>query len=165
MKVTQLCLTLCNSMDCSPPGSSVHGILQARILECVVIPFSKDLPDPGIEPRSSALQADSLLSESLGKPCYHSVMSNSVWPHGLYSPPGSSIHGILQARILEQVANPFSRGSSQTTDQTWVSHIAGRFFTDWGTREDFTLSNHLTLQIGRFRLTQRKTLTAIQLQT
>ena len=39
--VTQLCLTLCDPMDCSLPGSSVHGILQARILEGVVIPFSK----------------------------------------------------------------------------------------------------------------------------
>ena len=37
----QLCLTLCDSMDCSPPGSSVHGILQARILESVAIPFSR----------------------------------------------------------------------------------------------------------------------------
>ena len=45
---------------CSPPGSSVHGILQARILEWVVISFSRDLPNPGIEPRSPALQADSL---------------------------------------------------------------------------------------------------------
>ena len=39
--VVQLCLTLCDSMDCSLPGSSVHGILQARILEWVAIPFSK----------------------------------------------------------------------------------------------------------------------------
>ena len=46
-----------------------------------------------------------------------------------YSPPGSSVHGILQARILEWVAIPFSRGSSR--DQTLVPHIAGRFFTIW----------------------------------
>ena len=39
--VAQSCLTLCNSMDCSPPGSSVHGILQAGILEWVAIPFSR----------------------------------------------------------------------------------------------------------------------------
>ena len=51
------------------------------------------------------------------------------------SPPGSSVHGILQARILEWVAVPFSRGSSQPRDRTWVSHIAGRFFTLWDTRE------------------------------
>ena len=43
---------LCNSLDCSPPGSSVHGILQARILERVAMPFSRDIPDPGIEPVS-----------------------------------------------------------------------------------------------------------------
>ena len=45
-----------------------------------------------------------------------------------YSPSGSSVLGILQARILEWVAIPFSRGSSQSRDRTWVSWIAGRFF-------------------------------------
>ena len=70
--VTQSCLTLCNPMNYNPPGSSVHGILQATILEWVTIPFSKgsqsrDLPNPGIKPGSPALQADSLLSEPPGK--------------------------------------------------------------------------------------------------
>ena len=45
-------------MDCSPPGSSVHGILQPRILGWVALPSPGDLPDPGIEPGSPALQAD-----------------------------------------------------------------------------------------------------------
>ena len=45
------------------------------------------------------------------------------------SPPGSSLCGILRARVLEWVAIPFSRGSSQTRDQTWVSHIAAGFLT------------------------------------
>ena len=45
------------------------------------------------------------------------------------------VHGILQVRILEWVAFPFFRGSSQPRDQTQVSHIAGGFFTSWGTRE------------------------------
>jgi len=49
--------------------------------------------------------------------------------------PGSSIHGIFQARILEWVAISFSRGSSQSRDWTWVSRIAGRHFTVWATRE------------------------------
>ena len=49
--------------------------------------------------------------------------------------PGSSVHGILQARILEWVAVPFSRGSSQPRDPTQISHNAGRFFTVWTTRE------------------------------
>ena len=44
------------------------------------------------------------------------------------SPPGSSVHGILQARILEWVAISFSRASSPSRDQTWVSHIAGRLY-------------------------------------
>ena len=49
--------------------------------------------------------------------------------------PVSSVHGILQARMLEWFAIPFSRGSSQPRGQTQVSHIAGRFFTSWATRE------------------------------
>ena len=53
----------------------------------------------------------------------HSVMSDSLWPHGL-QPPGSSVHGILQARILEWAAVPFSRGSSQARGCTQVSHTA-----------------------------------------
>ena len=60
--VAQSCPTLCDSMYCSPQGSSVHGILQARILEWV----PGDLPDPGIKPRSPVFLADSLLSEPPG---------------------------------------------------------------------------------------------------
>jgi len=51
------------------------------------------------------------------------------------SPPGSSVHGILQARILEWVAMPSSRGSSQPKDRTQVSRIVGGFFTIWATNE------------------------------
>ena len=49
--------------------------------------------------------------------------------------PGSSVHGISQARLLEWVSIPFSRGSSGPRDQTWVSRIGGRFFTAWATGE------------------------------
>ena len=63
--VAQSCLTLCDPTDYSLPGSSVHGILQARVLEWVAIPLG-DLPNPGIEPRSPALQEDPLLSEPPG---------------------------------------------------------------------------------------------------
>ena len=52
------------------------------------------------------------------------------------SSPGSSVHGILQARILEWVAIIFSKEASQPRDQTWVSRIAGTFFTVWATKED-----------------------------
>ena len=69
--VSQSCLTLCNSVDCSLPGSSVHGILQARTLTWVAIPFSwvgggGNLPEPGIKPGSSALQTNSSPSEPPG---------------------------------------------------------------------------------------------------
>ena len=52
-----------------------------------------------------------------------------------WSPAGPSVHGILQARILDWVATPFSRGSSPSRDQTWVSCIATGFSTIWATRE------------------------------
>ena len=55
-EVAQLCPVLCDPMDCSLPGSSVHGIFQARILEWVPFPSPGDLPDPGIEPKSPTLE-------------------------------------------------------------------------------------------------------------
>ena len=64
--VTKSCLSLCKPMDCSPPGSSVHGIFQARILEWVAILFPGNLPAPGIDLASPATQADSLLLSHLG---------------------------------------------------------------------------------------------------
>ena len=67
-EVTQSCLTLCDPMDCSLPGSSVYGIFQARVLEWVSISFSRGSSDPGIEPGSPALQADALPSEPPGNP-------------------------------------------------------------------------------------------------
>ena len=54
-------------MDCSLPGFSVHGIFQAR-MGGLPFPFPGDLPDPGLEPRSPALEADALTSEPPGKP-------------------------------------------------------------------------------------------------
>ena len=66
--VAQACPTLCDPMDCSLPGSSVHGILQTKILKWVAFHSPRDFPNPGTEPRSPALQADSLLSEPPGKP-------------------------------------------------------------------------------------------------
>ena len=62
-------------MDCSPPGSSIHGIFQARVLEGLPFPSPGDLPDPGIKLESPALQADSLLSEPLGKPYVVFILS------------------------------------------------------------------------------------------
>ena len=69
--VAKLCPTLCNSLDHSLPGSSVHRISQVRILECVAISFSRDLPDSGIEPMSPALQIDYLSLSHLGNPIHN----------------------------------------------------------------------------------------------
>ena len=63
-------------------------------------------------------------SEEIERSESRSVMSDSLQPHTI-------VHGILQARILEWVAFPFFRGSSQPTGWTQFSHIAGRFFTSW----------------------------------
>ena len=72
-------MSLCNPKDYSPPGSSLHGILQEIILEWFAIPFPGDLPDPGINPMSPALQADSLPSEPPGKlPALVQSLSNTV---------------------------------------------------------------------------------------
>ena len=93
-------------MDCSPPGSFVLGVLQARILERVAIPSPGDLPSLGIKTRSPALQADSLLTEPAGKPTEretsfqmesssvsHSV-PNSLWLHRLdCSSPSFCVRG------------------------------------------------------------------------
>ena len=78
VKVAQLCLTVCDPMDCSLPGCSAHGILQARKLEWETVPLSRDLPNPGIKPRSCTLQAGSLPSEPPGKPMNTGMESLSI---------------------------------------------------------------------------------------
>ena len=76
---------------------------------------------------SFPINKESERSESVSS----SVVFDSLPPHELYSPPGSSVHGILQARILDWVVILFSRGSSQSRSWSQVSCIEGRFFT-WG---------------------------------
>ena len=95
-KSLQLCPALCDPMDCSPPGSSVHGTLQAGILEWVAISSSRG--------NAKSLQLCPALCDPMA-----------------YSPPSSSVHGSLQARIPEWVAMPSSRGSYQPRDQTCIS--------------------------------------------
>ena len=131
----QSCQTICDPMDCSPPGSSVHGILQARILEWVAMPSSRDLPNPGVKPRSPTLQADSLPSEPPGKSKNSGVGSLSLL-QGIFPTQDSNRDLLLctwilyqlnhqeSPRILEWVAYPFSSGSSQPRNQTRVSCIA-----------------------------------------
>ena len=82
--VTQSCLTICDPKDCSPSGSSVHGILQARILEWVTIIFSRGYSPPGVEPGLSALQTNSLPHETQGSPVpSHHFPSTLYWNNKL----------------------------------------------------------------------------------
>ena len=152
-KPLQLCLTFCNSVDCNLPGSSVHGILQARILEWVAMPFSRGSSQPRDwihcllcllhwQMHSLQLSHQGIPHSSFSSVQFSSVQFSSVAQSCLtlcdpmdYSLPRSSVHGILQARILEWVAISFSRGSSRPRDQTQVSRIVGRCFTIWTTRE------------------------------
>ena len=147
-KSFQSCRTPCHPMDCSLPGSSVHGILQARVLERVVMPSSRGSfrpRDRTLIPCSSCIAADSLLLSRWGSPvpvgvrsklplisaslcvcvCVLSLQSCPVVCDLMdCSPPDSSVHGILQARILEWAAMPSSRGSSQPRDRTLVSSVS-----------------------------------------
>ena len=147
MLVAWSCPTVWDLMDCSPSGSSVHGILQARILEWEAIPFYRGSFRPRNWTRVSCIagrfftvwatkEALNIYMKSESENC--SVVSDSSLPHGLYSGvyyTDYTVHGILQVKILEWVAVPFSRGSSQPRDRTQVFLIAGTFFTSLATKE------------------------------
>ena len=83
-EVAQSCLTLCDPVDCSPPGSSVHGILQARILEWVTISFSRESSQPRDQTGFPALEADALTSEPPGKPIKMLIKLIVVAFHSIY---------------------------------------------------------------------------------
>ena len=115
-EVTQSFPTPCDPMDCSLPGSSLHGILQARIQEWVAMSFSSIYC---IERKESEVAQSC--------PTFCDPMDCIL--------SGSSVHGIFQAIVLEWIAISFSRGSSRPRDQTRISHIVDRCFTLWATRE------------------------------
>ena len=134
-KSLQSCPTVCNPMDCSLPGSSIHGILQARILEWSAFLFSRG----SSQPRSPALQVNSLLSEPSGKSKSTGVGSLFLlqWIFPTQESNRCHLHcrQILyqlsykgSPRIMKWVAYPFASGSSRPRNQTRVSCIAGTFF-------------------------------------
>ena len=127
-KLLQLGLTLCDPMDCSPPGFSFRGILHARILEWVAIPFSMGSSRPRGQAwvscitgrffttcatREARWSTHGCVLVSQSHPALHSPVH--------CSPPGSPVHGILQTKILECVSISFSRGSSRPGDRTPIS--------------------------------------------
>ena len=146
-KSLQSSLTPCDPMDGSPPDSSVHGILQARIIEWVAVPSSRgsSRPRDWTHVRCLHWQAGFLPLAPPGKPQgflqlklkLKSLSCVRLCDTMDCSLPGSSIHGIFQARVLQWVAIYFSRESSWPRDWTWFSHIAERRFTIWATREAY----------------------------
>ena len=125
--VIQSYLTLCDPMDHSPPGSSVHGILQARILEWVAISNSSGSTQTR---KQTLISCISWIGRRILYLLHHlhaCMLSHFsyVWLfETLCSPPGSSVHRIHQARILKWVAISFSREYSWLRDQTHVSHVS-----------------------------------------
>ena len=136
-------------MDCKPTGSLSMGFSRQEYWSGLPFPSPGDLPEPGIKPKSPALQVYSLPSELLGEALrqaihrtYRYVIQNGqrpllqllLWLPALcsykdYRPPSSSAHGIFPAKILEWVTISFSRGSSWPRDWKCISCLAGRFFT------------------------------------
>ena len=123
------------------------NFLNVSLKESLLIPFA-----PWLEPRWSSWTMDSTLSNQdskIGGECSWGLPQDNRSLHFVLvaqscltlcnltdcSPPGSSVYGIVQARILEWVAIPLSRGPSPPRDRTHVPCIAGRFFTFWAIRE------------------------------
>ena len=99
----------CDLMDCSPPGSFVDRILQARVLVELSSPSTGDLPNAGSTYHSLALQADSLPSEPPAATAAKSLQSCTTLCDPIDgSPPGSPVPGILKARTLDWVAILFN---------------------------------------------------------
>ena len=129
----QSCLILCDPVDCSLPGFSVHGILQARILEWVTFSFSRGSSQPRDRTQVSCIVSGFFTTELPEKPIDGMKMKVKSLSHvrTLCDPmdcslPGSSVHGICQARVLEWVAISFSWGSSQPRDSLDLSYLTSK---------------------------------------
>ena len=115
MLVAQSCPTLCYPMVCSPPGSSVHEFSRQEYWSGLPFPSPGELPDPGIEPRSPALQAGSLPSEPPGKP------RTTIWPR-------NSIPGYISEKtttttvICEDTCTSMLIAALFTIAKIWKQH-------------------------------------------
>ena len=155
--VAQSCPTLWDPMNYSPPGSSVHGTLQARILEWDAISFSRRFSRPRNQTEVSSIAGRRFTvwatkEAPKTKRITHKQYNLAAAVAKLHqscptlcdpingSPPGSPVHGILQARILKWVAISFSRESSDPGIEPASPTLAGGFFYHWATREALTFS-------------------------
>ena len=159
--VAQLCVTLCDPMDSSTPGfpvlhqlpelaqTRVHSVNDAIQPSHPLSPPSPpafNIPSIRVFSVGSSHQVAKVLELQLQDPLNSQVLCLVTQSCPTLCDPidcsswGPSVHGILQARILEWVATPSSRGSSQPRDRTQASHIVGRFLTI--VNEKVGLQNH-----------------------
>ena len=139
--VAQSCPILCDPIDYSTPGFPVHHQLPELVQ--TQVHWVSDAIQPSFhwttkkEWKSWKVVRKRRRRKGGGKESESEVaqLCPTLSDPMDYSLPGSSVHGIFQARVLEWAAISFSRGSSQPRDQTWVSFIAGRHFTIWATWE------------------------------
>ena len=94
-KSLQSCLTLCDPMDCSPPGSSAHGILQARILEWVAVPFSRGSSRPKVGTQVYCIAGGFFTSEPPGKPHHLPPSQGLLWNRSIPIPPAMPLYPML----------------------------------------------------------------------
>ena len=142
MKVTQSCPTcFVTPWTVACQALLPMGFSRQEYWSGLPFPSPGDLPNPGIEPRSPALQEVSLPSEPPRKPCSLSFLQG-IFPTQGWNPGLQHFRHVLyqlsyqgSPRILEWITCPFSSGSSWPRNQTGVSCIAGRFFTNWAIRE------------------------------
>ena len=113
MCCTQSCLALCNPMDCGPPGSSVHGTFQARILEWVAISYSRGSSQPRDRTHLLHRQVDSLPLSHLGSPTYQTLNSLSL-THSLLS------LSLTHTQTIKQIVRSLTTSKSGAGICTWV---------------------------------------------
>ena len=142
-EVTQSCLTLCDPVDCSPPGSSVHGILQARILEWVAISFSRGSSQPG----SPALQADALSSEPPGKP----------------PGTGDKRPNIIKDAPFTHITQEIPRVWGAVRPELWMKtkYLSETYFSHLNDQIYLFLINHITSVIEKSRFSEGSTLFSV----
>ena len=146
--VTQLGPTFSDTVNCSPSGSSVHGVFQTRRLEWLTICFSLGSSQTRDQTWVSCIAVRFFTNWATGKVLWCIIKYVSKVAQSCltlcdpmdFSVPGSSVHGILQTRILEWVAISFSRGSSWPRDWIRVSSIADRRSTIWATSIYYIIS-------------------------
>ena len=107
--VAQSCVTLCNPMDCSPPGSLAHRIFQARTWSGVPFTLSGDFSNSGIKPGSPALQADSLAFEPPRKPQSMLLIWDRGWHSMVYRPNLTNLKHLLHGPPQKKIIIPLSR--------------------------------------------------------